>query len=205
MNKRAIQRKTVLPAILLMICLLIPAIHASAETATVQGGWLILRSAPSFNGTAMASYATGTVVTITGQTGAWYAVTAPDGRTGYMLGDYLKLQSGPSDGTTAKVTSRNGLNVRLRTGPGTGYTVMGSYAPGTQVTVLSGGKDWCKVRIGQYTGYMMSKYLTTGQSGGTKNTAYGLPAKTGKVSTCARGRPWIMRPSGSTASVHRRP
>ena len=167
MNKRAIQRKTVLPAILLMICLLIPAIHASAETATVQGGWLILRSAPSFNGTAMASYATGTVVTITGQTGAWYAVTAPDGRTGYMLGDYLKLQSGPSDGTTAKVTSRNGLNVRLRTGPGTGYTVMGSYAPGTQVTVLSGGKDWCKVRIGQYTGYMMSKYLTTGQSGGT--------------------------------------
>lgn len=153
--------------VILMICTMIPFAQVNAETATVFGGWLILRNAPSFSGTAMASYPSGTVVTVTGQTGAWYAVATPDGRTGFMLGDYLRFQGSSSGGTKARVTSQNGLNVRLRTGPGTGYTIMGSYAPGTQVTVLSPGKEWSKVKIGNYTGYMMNKYLTTGQSGST--------------------------------------
>ena len=41
MNKRAIQRKTVLPAILLMICLLIPAIQEAPwllRTPVVRNG-----------------------------------------------------------------------------------------------------------------------------------------------------------------------
>ena len=32
------------------------------------------------------------------------------------------------------------------------------------MTILSSGKDWSKIQIGNYTGYMMSQYLTTGQS-----------------------------------------
>lgn len=169
--KRFGNRAPLLLILLLAAALLLPG-AAGAETATVYGGWLILRSEPSFSGTAMASYASGTVVTVTGQKGAWYAVTTPDGRTGYMLGDYLKFRSGTSGGTTAKVTSQNGLNVRLRTGPGTGYSVMGSYAPGTQVTILSAGKDWTKISIGNSTGYMMSRYLTTDQNSGYPNAEF---------------------------------
>ena len=166
--KRIFNRKNPTEMIgIMMICVMILFSRAAAETATVKGGWLILRNEPSFSGTAMASYPSGTTVTITGQKGAWYAVVTPDGRTGFMLGDYLKFEGGSSCGTSARVTSQNGLNVRLRTGPGTGYTVMGSYAPGTQVTILSAGKEWSKIQIGNFTGYMMSKYLTTGQSGGT--------------------------------------
>lgn len=167
MKHLSIRKTIALLFALTAICAVIPLNPAIAETATVRGGWLILRSEPSFSGAAMASYPSGTVVTITGQRGAWYAVVTPDGRTGYMLGDYLKFQGNSSGKTSARVTSQNGLNVRLRSGPGTGYTVMGSYAPGTQVTVLSAGKDWSKIQIGNYTGYMMSKYLTTGSSGGT--------------------------------------
>ena len=164
--RSVIKKTTLLLAVLMIAAVLIPPGYSFAETATVHGGWLILRSDPSFSASQTASYPTGTVVTITGQKGAWYSVITPDGKTGYMLGDYLKIQGGLSNETTAMVTSQNGLKVRLRTGPGTGYTVVGSYEPGTEATVLSAGKEWSKIRIGNYTGYMMSKYLSANRGDG---------------------------------------
>ena len=161
-------------AIAILLFAALPYENALAEkTGTVKGGWLILRAAPSFSGTIISSYPTGTRVTITGQVGSWYAVTTPDGLTGYMLGDYLQV-SGSNSGSgsipkesTGYVTSANGLNVRLRSGPGKGYSILASYAPGTKCTILSAGKKWCRIQIGSYTGYMMTQYLTNKKSGST--------------------------------------
>lgn len=154
----------ILTALILFTVFLFSFGAASAEEkGVVFGGWLILRSSPSFSGAIKSSYPSGTVVTITGKTGSWYAVKTPDGLTGYMLSDYLKVSGGGSPGpvgTTVYVTSSNGLNVRLRSGPGTGYSIIASYAPGTAATMLSSGKSWSRIQIGSYTGYMMTKYLT---------------------------------------------
>ena len=160
-------------AIILMVLILaalsvLPVSGAMADTGTVKGGWLILRADPSFTGAIKASYPSGTVVTITGQVGSWYAVTTPDGLTGYMLGDYLQVggsgKSNPATGTfidsTAYVTSANGLNVRMRSGPGKGYSVIASYVPGTKCTIISPGNNWCRIQVGNLTGYMMTQFLT---------------------------------------------
>ncbi len=160
-------------AIILMVLILaalsvLPVSGAMADTGTVKGGWLILRADPSFTGAIKASYPSGTVVTITGQVGSWYAVTTPDGLTGYMLGDYLQIggsgKSNPATGTfidsTAYVTSANGLNVRMRSGPGKGYSVIASYVPGTKCTIISPGNNWCRIQVGNLTGYMMTQFLT---------------------------------------------
>ena len=149
--------------IILVTMLMMPMCSALAvRKGTVRGGWLILRSGPSFNAKVKASYPTGSVVTITGTAGEWYRVTASDGLQGYMLGKYLRVtEEGPSSGgSTAYVTSGNGLNVRLRTGPDTGYPVLASYAPGTRCTILSAGSTWSCIRVGNSTGYMMSRFLT---------------------------------------------
>ena len=151
-------------ALIILATAALPCGALAEKTGIVKGGWLILRSEPSFSGKIKSSYPSGTVVKITGQTGSWYAVTAPDGLTGYMLGDYLQV-SGSGGGsipeeTTAYVTSKNGLNVRLRSGPGKGYSILASYAPGTKCTILSAGKNWCRIQIGSYTGYMMTQFLT---------------------------------------------
>jgi len=171
-----------LAAMILALCLTVSA--ALAETATVVGGWLILRDAPSYSGIGIASYPSGTVVTITGSDGEWYEVIAPDGRSGYMLARYLRVNESSepayteaeegegeggiqpdtdshSGGYTAYITSANGLNVRLRSGPGTGYSIIASYAPGTRCTVLSTGGGWSRVRVGSFMGYIMSQFLTT--------------------------------------------
>ena len=162
--KKQIKVYALFAALVILLTAVLPCAEARAEkTGIVKGGWLILRAAPSFGGKIKSSYPSGTKVTITGQIGSWYAVTAPDGLTGYMLGDYLQVYNGGGSipvETTAYVTSSNGLNVRLRTGPGKGYSILASYAPGTKCTILSAGTNWCRIQIGSYTGYMMTRYLT---------------------------------------------
>ena len=167
MKKQSI---AMLVLLVMVLTAVIPVTSAIAEqTGTVVGGWLILRGSPSFNGVILASYPSGTVVTITGQTGSWYSVRTPNGLTGYMNSAYLRVTGGGggggggsiSAGTTAYVTSANGLNVRLRSGPGKGYSIIAAYAPGTVCTVLTSGQNWSRIQIGSTTGYMMSRFLTT--------------------------------------------
>ena len=157
--------------LVLAVSLSVFAVSSAAnDTGTVFGGWLILRNAPSYSGKIVSSYPSGTVVQITGRSGSWYSVIAPDGMTGYMLGNFLKIQgSGISSGSDAWVTSKNGLNVRLRTGPGTNYSILSSYAPGTKVVIISYGKDWSMIRVGNFTGYMMTRYLTGKNSSGNNS------------------------------------
>ena len=145
-----------------MLLSVLPATSMAASYATVVGGWLRLRSAPNFSASTITSYYTGTQVQILGSSGGWYKVQTPDGRTGYMYGDYLRLGGSiPSEGT-AYVTSYNGYGVRLRTGPGTGYRIIRTYAVGTPVTVLERGTYWSRISIGGTVGYMMSQFLHFG-------------------------------------------
>ena len=166
MKKKA-SRTAAVMALILLLTAVLPLGSALAQTGVVRGGWLILRASPSFSGQVLSSYPSGTVVTITGQVGSWYGVTAPDGLSGYMYGDYLQISGGEggggtvTEGTTAYVTSRNGLNVRLRSGPGKGYSIIATYAPGTKCTILSSGKNWSRIQIGRNIGYMMTQFLTS--------------------------------------------
>lgn len=144
-----------------------PAAQAATyATAVVKGGWLRLRAEASYNAETISAYYTGTSVTILGGSGDWFYVSTPDGKTGYMHSDYLTVTGSITGGqldenTQAYVTSQNGKSVRMRTGPSQQYSVIASYPVGTPVTILISGEDWCKVRIGGRTGYMMTEFLTT--------------------------------------------
>ena len=148
----------------IMLMSMIPAVSLAApQYAAVVGGWLRLRADTSFESDTITSYYTGTVVEILGSYGNWYYVRTPDGRIGYMYGDFLQLgvsgSSAPTGKENAFVTSHNGYGVRLRKGPGTGYRVISTYAVGTPVTVLEQGTSWCRISINGTVGYMMSQFL----------------------------------------------
>ncbi len=172
-----------------MLMSLLPAGAMAAQYATVKGGWLRLRSQPSFEATTLASYYTGTVVEIYGTSGDWYRVNV-DGNIGYMLGKYLTLlplEDDPS-GTPATVISSNGYGVRLRMGPGTNYRVIRKFDVGTPATILQSGQYWCKISIQGYTGFMMSQFLSTGNGGSVSyvgdatiwsSNGYGVRLRTG--------------------------
>ncbi len=166
------QNRTRMIAVVLCAALCLSVIGAEAAgsmsaSMQVTGGWLRLRSAPSYNAETIASYFTGTIVTVLGKTGNWYHVQLPDGMTGYMDGRYLKPAGGGgggggTGGATATVTSPNGLGVRMRTGPSTAYGVIRVLPVGTVVSVLRSGTFWSYIRYGKVNGYMMSQYLNSG-------------------------------------------
>ena len=193
-----------LAAVIMLLLSVIPVSVSAEQTGTVHGGWLQLRESPSFQGRVLASYPTGTIVTIVSQNGSWYSVKAPDGMQGYMLGRYLNVSGGGSGGTlppdsTGYVTSQNGLNVRMRSGPGTRYSVMASYAPGTACKILSAENGWYKLQIGSYTGFMMKKFIT----GTAPSDEGGIPASTSVWVSSANGRSVNLRsgPGKNYASI----
>lgn len=181
-------------ALALLICA-VPMPQADAATnmtATVTGGWLNLRASASTSAKSLGSYYTGTKVTILGSSGSWYYVKVGN-KTGYMLGSYLNVNAdsgstnAPSGNLniTAWVTSSNGGNVRMRSGPSTAYGVIASYAVGTKVTILAKGTYWYQIKVNGKTGYMMSQYLTTTQPGSSGNT--GSTGSTGNAGSTGAG------------------
>lgn len=159
---------------LVLVLMLLPVSSVAAQYATVKGGWLRLRNAPSFDAQTLASYYTGTVVEVLGTSGIWYRVRLSDGNTGYMHSGYLTAGANPpsTSGGNAVVVSHNGYGVRLRQGPGTNYRVIRKFPVGTPATILQSGSYWCKISIGGYTGYMMSQFLSTSIGGGSGSVTY---------------------------------
>ena len=164
-------------ALMLFLTMIIPAASAApTSTVYVKGGWLRMRSAPSFDAPTIASFYTGTPLTYLGSSGYWYYLRAASGMTGYMYSTYLtttppggggSVVPQPSGGTgTAYIYSGNGRDVNLRSGPGMNYGVIGTYSVGTRVTILSRGTYWHYIKAGVQTGYMMAKYLQTSSPSG---------------------------------------
>ena len=174
-------KKRITAALLLaaILCSLLAVSAAAATYATVVGGWLRLRSYPSYEGTIITSYKTGTVVTVLSNSKGWARVMTPDYRLGYMDQRYLLYEGhhpAPAPAPkphyrtwttvnrTAWVTSQNGKGVRLRNAPEVNKSnVMGLYPVGRTVKELKVSNDgWSYIHIDSKYGYMMSKFLTTG-------------------------------------------
>ena len=155
------KRVVLLVLLLLLVLTASVGLASSTQTGTVSGGWLRLRSEPSFDSYTINSYNTGTVVTILNTTGSWYYVRTPDAYTGYMYSSYVQRNIPAPDPGAAKVTvtSENGYAVNLRTGPGTSYSVIHSYSPGTTGTLVRRGSEWSSINIWGTTGYMMNQFL----------------------------------------------
>ena len=69
-------------------------------------------------------------------------------------------KEGKADMETAIVHADSGSTVRMRSGPGKGYTPVTSVPVGMAVDVLEWGQEWSRIRVDGEEGYMMSQYLT---------------------------------------------
>lgn len=94
-----------------------------------------------------------------------------------------------------KVTT---ANLNLRTGPGTGYSIILTMPKGSSVTVLSTSNSWSKLTYNGTTGYAYSPYLTS-----TASTSY---LTTGSVNLrTGPGTSYsviLTIPKGASVSVH---
>lgn len=202
----------VLSACLLASSILAPvlpsstAYAATAYTAKVYASSLNVRSEPAASAAVTGTLAAGATVTVTEEQHGWLKVRAGS-VSGWVAGYYLKRTSGSSSASTSssstiskasakaavKTTSASSgtavvtaSSLRIRSGPGTGYEVVGSLQSGNKVTLLLRQGEWSRVRTaGGTAGWVSSGYL----SDGTVHSA-------STVSSNSR-TPSVVRKSGS--------
>ena len=160
----------------------------AATVVSANGYGVKLRTGPSTAYGVIKVCPVGTAVTILAK-GTYWDFIRVGNQTGYMMNQFLSTGAAvaPSTSYLARVISQNGYGVRLRSGPGKGYGVLGVYSVGTEVTVLKHNATWDYIRVGSRTGYMMNEFLTTSQVSTviTSATLNNVSPKTGDVLTAS--------------------
>lgn len=151
-------------------------VNVSASSATVQtasGGPVNLRKTASTSSAIVTALAHGTNVQVIANDGSWCLVSV-NGQEGYVLAEYLDFGSSetpaapsqtPSPPATlgdheleAIVRTASGT-LNLREQPNTQARILAALPRGESIVVTNRGADWCAVRYGALTGYMMTEFL----------------------------------------------
>lgn len=151
-------------ALLLALLLLVPCLPARAAAAIAYGvvensSYVNLRSQPTQNSTRLGYYQPGVWVEITGESGNWYSVNGPDGKSGWMSKNFIRVDAEMvrSVGIVTNPTSRGYLN--LRETPNYNARVLDYYYNGVPCTLQGLNNGWYQVKVDGKTGYFRSEYI----------------------------------------------
>ncbi len=122
---------------------------------------LNLRSAPSVSADIVGKLREGTIVEIVRQIDEDWVEIRTVGGEGYVALDFLTLQDTdpetPEDSGVERVEVTTS-SLRVRSGPGSQYNIIGKVEQGTVLELLATQGDWMKVRFGGQEGYIASQY-----------------------------------------------
>ena len=157
----------------LLVCAMLPLPTAFAESATVTGSDVNLRSGPGTNYPVVDCLPKGASVTVTDRSNsAWYAVSY-NGNTGYMSSRYLEISGESSEPAPAPVVVPvqmdgtpgyiNAMYVRFRSGPSSNSAILGEYNTGKSVLITGSVYGWTACVIDGKVGYVYSQYVSGGE------------------------------------------
>ncbi len=144
-------------------------------TGTISGTDVRMRKGAGTSYSIIGTYGKGTKMTVTGASGNWYKVSY-NSTTGYVCADYMTISVSSSSSSSSSSTSTTtktytgkiiGTDVRMRSGAGTSYSILGTYSSGVTMTVYSSTNGWYKVKYDGKTGYVYGSYMHI-----TPTTAY---------------------------------
>ena len=156
-----------------------PVPVSGVQTGTIIGNYVNFRTGPSADAAIQGVLNYGTAVSVLSEINGWTNISV-NGMTGYVSGNYVQRSGNtvlpavtaapvivtPAPAVTAAPTSGSGdasINadgVNLRSGPSSGYAILGAFDRGTSVTVLSESNGWSRVIVNGHEGYMFSRYIT---------------------------------------------
>ena len=150
---------------------------------------LRVRSGPDLSREIIGYLLKGQEVTIKGQVGDWYNIVF-NGRDGYVSKEYVK--KGHSDivrtpsisiaGTIGQVINISS-SLNIRSGAGTGHSIVGTLHNGVTVDIIEKSGDWYHISHNGLTGYVSAQYLkeVSAQSNSTNVSSSRTVNKTGQV------------------------
>ncbi len=179
-------------------------IGADAEVADAQGDNVNLRERPSLSSDVLISVAEGDLVNVTDgpftddfDGTVWYLVIG-NGQTGYMLADYLRVPLDERVSAAAVMTTTAPVN--LRSGPGTGNTVLLVIPSGATVSTTGEVKNgFSRLTYDGVTGWSASQYLEGSAALGTATVVgANLNLRSGPSTTSPV---LLVIPKGSTVTI----
>ncbi len=130
--------------------------HLKNGIGFVTASSLRLRAEASSNSETL-DYAPGNdVAVVLGKSGSWYKVNY-NLQIGYMHQDYLRYTT--RENGELGYGRINGNNVKVRSGPGTGYPILTSGYKGDKAYIIGINNQWFKVIFGEHIGYIRSDYV----------------------------------------------
>ncbi len=151
-------------ALLLVLSLALPVWAASAAEeaavyAVVAGGSLRMRAAKDKGAEVVATYKENTSVQILENDGTWCRVEVSDGKTGYMLYEFLRLVAGPGHFGWAYVKNKGNSYVNVRAQANSSSAVAAKCPVDTVVEVLGKSGGWYQVRYDHISGYIATNFV----------------------------------------------
>ena len=187
-------------------------VTAFAEQATVTGSEVNVRSGPGMAFSITGSLKRGTVVEVLNRSSdSWYQVSWGSG-SGYISSAYLQLEA--ESGTASVTVSQDGvpgyidgMYVSLRSGPGTTYSIIGTYSNGKLLTITGSSGAWKAVTIDGKDGYVFGTYVAEGSPNAAviemeneaKDSYGGIPVSSQSGSSSSSGTTFIVNESKDTA------
>lgn len=126
---------------------------------------------------------------------------------GYSSTPGISTVPSPGSGTTYPGTDNsnsysgyiNAMYVRFRSGPGSSYSVIGTYNTGKPVTIVAAADEWTACYIDGQMGYVYSSYIASGSS--NNNVGSSGSANSGIVVVPGSTSSVLPQPNGSTVST----
>ncbi len=159
--KASIRVASLALALFLFIGICAPAAKAAGGElktgiAFVNASALRLRSGASSSTSTLDYAGKNEVVVVLGKVGQWYRVNY-NLRTGYMHGDYLNFTA--QENAELGYGRVNGSRVNIRSGPGTGNSIVAQANLNDRAYIIGINNQWFKVIYGNAIGYIRSDYL----------------------------------------------
>jgi stage II sporulation protein D len=171
---------------------------------TVVASLLNVRSGAGTNYRRIGALSRNAQVDVLEKVGSWYKIKYSN-TTGYVHGDYLKLSSGGSGGSSSRgdenqgktgIVTASGLNVR--SGAGTNFKRIGFLNRNSQVSILGQTGSWYRIKYGNTTGYVHSDYIKV--SAGSTSRGDDRPQQTSTATVTAS---WLNVRTGPGTNYRR--
>ena len=182
MKKRLISS---LLAVIMCVSLLAVPADASGISGAKTTSALNLRSGASTSKSIIMTMPVGAEV-IVGMTQNGWCKVVYNNTVGYASAEYLKAVGKVSGNFGTGTVS--GDDVRMRSGAGTGSSIIGTYDKGTKMSVIGASGNWYEVSYNGKTGYVSADYmkLSVGNAASTPSTTHS-PAPSASTVTTSGG------------------
>ncbi|MCL6573399.1 MAG: SH3 domain-containing protein [Bacillus sp. (in: Bacteria)] len=175
---------------------------AATDSITISTDSINIRSGPGLSYPLVTTAKRGEKYSIAKEKGEWIEIQLSAGKTGWVVNWLVTKENEKKDTTSTSkntVAIANTAQLRVRSGPGTSFRVVGSLNKGQEVTILDQNENWYKTTSIFGEGWIAREFLDI-QTGKQESTP--SPSTANKTSTgIVTGDTLNVRKQPTTSSI----